>query len=179
MDIQTWDQYVDNGQISQLDIASPYDSSIQVDGTFEPGVINPSKLGLSNLSFDFVTDNSLQSTTQFSPYVDVTNMVISFTITQQTRVLFLATVTGGANDVATGNGMYAIINVDGAQVGPVINVPGSPLTGGGVNLANGSGQGVAVLFPGPHVVKLQFRSGSIGESVSIENKFLSYLIIGN
>lgn len=132
----------------------------------------------ANFQFDSVADASTQQTTQGSPYVDVTNMTLTFSLVRVARVLFMATVTGGANNVASGNGMYSIINVDGSQVGAVINVPGSPLTGGGVVYSNGSGQAVVSLGSGSHTVKLQFRSGSIGWNVGIENKFLCYLVLG-
>lgn len=147
-------------------------------------IIDPTGLVSSaNFAFGSVTHSGSQ-TTNSSSFQDVSSMSLSFTLARAARVLFLATISGGADDGYNNSDVCeAIINLDGSQIGGTIYLPGVTYDTGGGRITKymvGSGQVIASVSSGSHTVKLQYRSNNSGRSVDISsnNKFLGYVVLG-
>lgn len=131
----------------------------------------------ANFAFDSVTSTSSQSTASTS-FVDATGMSLTFSLDRASRVLFMATITGGNSNVDTNNTMATRVVLDGTQIG------GAILTPGFVNdissaYQTGSTQSIQSVASGSHTVKLQFRAVNGGTAnLSTNEKFLGYVILG-
>lgn len=131
----------------------------------------------ANFAFDSVTSTSSQSTASTS-FVDATGMSLTFSLDRASRVLFMATITGGNSNVDTNNTMATQVVLDGTQIG------GAILTPGFVNdissaYQTGSTQSIQSVASGSHTVKLQFRAVNGGTAnLSTNEKFLGYVILG-
>lgn len=132
----------------------------------------------ANFQSDAVTHSGSQTTTSTS-YVDVTGMSLSFTLARESKVLFMATVTGCNQQSDLGHSMATVIDLDGSTIGGMIVTPGFVNLYGAL-YQNGSGQVIQTVAAGSHTLKLRFKSSNASGTAAInaDAKFLGYVILG-
>ena len=138
-------------------------------------IIDANGLSTANFPAGYVTDVNSQNTSSTS-LVDVTNMSLTFTLAKSCRVLIFASLTGGASS-NSGYMVQAIINLDGAQRGGSIILPGHEW-GGGIVFMTGATQTIESLTSGSHTIKLQFLTTGGTGYISSNTKILGYLVLG-
>lgn len=132
----------------------------------------------ANFQSDSVTHTGSQTTTSTS-YVDVTGMSLSFTLARESKVLFMATITGCNQQSDLGYSMATIIDLDGSTIGGMIVTPGFVNLYGAL-YQNGSGQIIQTVSAGSHTLKLKFKSSNASGTAAINTdaKFLGYVVLG-
>jgi hypothetical protein len=132
---------------------------------------------VNNFQFGVVTDTNANNTSSGN-YADVPNMSLTFTLTRAARVLFLVSYMGGGYTATDSCYVIARLELDGSQVGGIINAVGIE-TDAGFIYTTVSMQTVEAVSSGEHTIKLRFkRAGSGTAYISSNLKSLIYLVLG-
>lgn len=129
----------------------------------------------ANFSYGSVTSSASQEI-DTADWEDVTNLTLTFSLDRAARVLIMTTLSG-LNDIDLGHTMTARVLDNSTQVGGYIYMSGVWYSGG-IAYSSASMQTIASLASGSHTIKVQARGfGSYG-TMSGNEKFLGYVVLG-
>lgn len=138
---------------------------------------NKGVISAQNFSFSSVTDTNTFSVGATTSFNDIPNMSMTFSLNRASRVLFIATVSGG-NTSDSGNGVIARMLLNGSSIGGLMLTPGHEHAGG-VLYNTASTQVIQSVASGSGTIKLQAAALSGGSgNISSNEKFLGYIVLG-